>query len=571
MKRDGATLSFAVVEDNLADYGLLTALLSAAGIDCRCTRFGQLDELLDIDEWSRRFDLVLLDLNSPGGDWQQTLVRLSTEVHTVPVVVMTGTKDEVVGLQAIRAGAQDYLDKAELDGPTLKRTLRYAIERFRLVSDLRRAREREWRLANLDTLTGLPNRRLFDARLGQALREARRNGDRPAVLLIDLDRFKPINDSLGHAVGDKVLVELADRLGDCVREEDCVARLGGDEFIVMLRRLKRVEDAATVAAKLIGRGSAPIPLGEHTVAVGLSVGIAFAQSDDDTADRLVRYADLAMYNAKSAGGNMFRFYSDRLAQSAEQQMAIESDLREAIVRGGLALHYQPIVELASGRIVGQEALVRWPSKSRGLLAPESFIGLSEQSDLIVGVDDWVMQTACRDAARWPDGDGTRRPKVNINLSAKNFRQASRLVARVLDSVRRAQLSPWQIELEITETVFVEASEATIEALGELRRHGVRVAIDDFGVGYSSLNTLRMLPVDVLKLDRTFLRSVPGDGRSAALAAAIIRLGNDLGLEVVAEGVETDGQLAWLRDHGCVYAQGFRFARPSARPVFMLAH
>ncbi len=563
-------MNILVIEDNLGDVSLLREAIEEAHKEVTLTHASRLDEALAEPDWAEKYDLVLLDLNLPDAQWHETLYRLDTDIEHIPVVVMTSMYDEDVALQAIRAGAQDYLIKGHYDSALLKRTMRYAIERFRLINELKSAREREWRLANLDPLTELPNRRLFEERLNQGIHEAKRNGEHLAVLFVDLDRFKWVNDSLGHEIGDQMLRSVADQLRHCVRGEDSVARLGGDEFIVLLRSLQQPQDAGVVAKKIIAQLSQPMSLNGHAVAIGASVGIALYPADSTSKSQLIRFADLAMYRAKSTGKGNLCFYSADLERLALDRLKLESALRAAIIQGELALYYQPIVDLSNGRVKGQEALIRWQSPQQGLLPPAQFIPFSEQSDLIFSLDNWVLQQACLMAQNWQAlVTGPQRIAVNVNLSARHFRHPQRIVERVRDSLEKAKLPASLLEIEVTETAFMQASQETIETLEALRDLGVKIAIDDFGVGYSSLNYLKTLPLDVLKVDRSFLIDVPANPRNTALAAAIIQLGMTLGLEVVAEGVENRQQLDWLQRLGCGYAQGYLFARPAPEPQFYL--
>lgn len=565
-------MNILVIEDNPGDVSLLQAFIAEAQSDVTLTHASRLDEALAKPEWGDNYDLVLLDLNLPDAEWHETLYRLDTDIEHIPVVVMTGMQDEEVALQAIRAGAQDYIIKGHYDGALLKRTMRYAVERFRLLNELKSAREREWRLANFDSLTELPNRRLFEERLNQGIHEAKRKGDHLAVLFVDLDRFKWVNDSLGHEIGDEMLRTVANQLRNCVRGEDSVARLGGDEFILLLRSLQQPQDAGVVAKKIINLLSQPMLLNGHSVAIGASVGIALYPADSVSKSQLIRFADLAMYRAKSTGRGNLCFYSEDLERIALDRLNLESSLRAAIIQGELALHFQPIVDLRNASVKGQEALIRWQNPQQGLLPPAQFIPFSEQSNLIFSLDDWVLQHACLVAQNWQALEIVpQRIAVNVNLSACHFRQPKRIVKQVRDSLEQSALPASLLEIEVTETAFMQASQETIDTLAALRELGVRIAIDDFGVGYSSLNYLKTLPLDVLKMDRSFLMNVPENKKNAALAAAIIQLGMTLGLEVVAEGVETWEQLDWLRRLGCEYGQGYLFARPAAQPEFHLNH
>jgi predicted signal transduction protein with EAL and GGDEF domain len=375
---------------------------------------------------------------------------------------------------------------------------------------------------------------------------------------------------LGHEVGDQMLRNVANQLRHCVRGEDSVARLGGDEFILLLRSLQQPQDAGVVAKKIIAQLSQPLLLNGHSVAIGASVGIALYPADSTSKSQLIRFADLAMYRAKSTGKGNLCFYSKDMERIALDRLKLESSLRAALVQGELMLYYQPIVDLRKGTVKGQEALIRWRNPQQGLLPPAQFIPFSEQSELIFSLDKWVLQHACSVAQAWQAlGAAPQQIAVNVNLSGRHFRQPQGIVQWVRESLEKAALPASLLEIEVTETAFMQASQETIAVLAALRELGVRIAIDDFGVGYSSLNFLKTLPLDVLKLDRSFLLDVPGNHRNAALAAAIIQLGITLELEVVAEGVETQEQWNWLQDLGCQYGQGYLFAHPAPQPQFHL--
>jgi diguanylate cyclase (GGDEF)-like protein/PAS domain S-box-containing protein len=409
-----------------------------------------------------------------------------------------------------------------------------------------------------DPLTGLANRALFRDRVRHALNLRARTEAPLAVLFLDLDGFKSVNDSLGHAVGDKLLDSVAGRLQAVVRPGDTVARLGGDEFAVLLEDLDGLHVAQQIAARFIEELQTAFTLAGHEVFVGASVGLALAAGDDD-ADELLRNADLAMYRAKALGKGRCEVFEPDMHAAALERMAIEGDLRHAVVRGELRLHYQPVVELATGRIVGVEALLRWQHPTRGLVSPLDFINVAEESGLIVPVGRWVLTEACRQVARWQRDTGLPL-RLSVNISARQL-QAPRLAEHVAKTLRSSGVRPADLVLEITESMLVDDAERTIGKLHLLRELGVRLAIDDFGTGYSSLNYLRRLPVDVLKIDRSFVQGIGTESELTSLTGAIVGIGRDLGLETVAEGIEERGQLDALRGMGCVLGQGYLYARP----------
>jgi diguanylate cyclase (GGDEF)-like protein len=414
-------------------------------------------------------------------------------------------------------------------------------------------------LAQHDGLTGLPNRNLLHDRIQRALVAAARNQTRVGILFIDLDRFKTINDSLGHQVGDRLLQAVAQRLLSCVREGDTVARQGGDEFVVVLPSLNDAEDAARVAQKIREQLPQSFVIEQQEFNVTPSIGICLYPDDGSDVETLKRHADTAMYQAKEGGRNTYRFFTGRMNEAAQERMLLENNLRRAIRHKEFKLHYQSQIDLASGKIVGVEALVRWQHPDKGLIEPSYFIPVAEDTGLIVSLGEWVLNEACREARGW-QVSGQPPVKVTVNLSARQFRERD-LVGTVRGALDSAELDPSCLELELTESVVMEDADSTITTLEDLSNLGVQLAIDDFGTGYSSLSYLKRFPIDKLKIDQSFVRDVTNDPEDAAIASAIIALARSLNVKVIAEGVETEEQLAFLREHGCEEGQGFYFARP----------
>lgn len=413
--------------------------------------------------------------------------------------------------------------------------------------------------ANHDTLTGLPNRALFGQRLTQALARAQRNTRMLAVLFVDLDRFKVINDTLGHDAGDQLLQQAAARLRSCLREGDTIARQGGDEFVVLLEDMAESGQAAGVAQKIIANVALPYVLAGHEVHVTASVGVSVFPDDAPDVPALLKNADIAMYRAKEAGKNNFQFYAAQADRHTVERLGLEGDLRRAIERGELSLHYQPKINTRSGGITGLEALVRWQHPQRGNVPPAQFIPLAEENGMIVAIGDWVTATACRDARRWAAA-GLPVVPVAVNLSARQFGREG-LAARIAASLRESGLEARHLALEITESAVMENAERAVAILDELHAMGVRVALDDFGTGYSSLGYLKRFPVDSVKIDRSFIANLPHDRDDIAITRAVIAMAHSLRLTVVAEGVETEAQERFLREHDCDEMQGYRFGQP----------
>jgi diguanylate cyclase (GGDEF)-like protein/PAS domain S-box-containing protein len=423
----------------------------------------------------------------------------------------------------------------------------------------KRAQERMQHMAEHDALTDLPNRMLLHDRIGQLIAQAKRSPRVFALLFIDLDRFKNVNDSLGHQVGDLLLQAVAARLLACTRASDTVARIGGDEFVILLGGIAAPADAGTVAQKVLELLSQPVHIAGHGLHVTPSVGICTYPQDGADAETLTRNADTAMYHAKEMGRNNYQFYTPEMNTTAQRRLALENDLRRALERSELTLHYQPQLDLASGEIVGFEALARWRHPDRGMVPPSEFIPVAEEAGLIGRLGEWVLRQACIQAADWMRA-GHRPLQVAVNLSAHQFRRQE-VGATVARALAESGLQAARLELEITETAIIDQPEQAVVTFNELNDMGVQLSIDDFGTGYSSLSYLKRFPIDKLKIDQSFVRDIHTDPDDAAIVTAIIAMAHSLGLEAIAEGVETAEQLAFLKRLGCDKAQGYYFSRP----------
>lgn len=422
------------------------------------------------------------------------------------------------------------------------------------ITERREADERVRYIAHHDALTGLPNRALLRDRLQQAINAARRNRTRIAVLFIDLDHFKAVNDSLGHQVGDQLLQSVASRLKACTRDSDTLCRQSGDEYIVVLPDIRDSNEAAHVAAKILEALSQPHQIEGHELRVTPSIGISIYPDDGDTLEVLVRHADAAMYHAKGSGRGQYQFSLPALNQLVTRRLEITSELRRAIGRRELELHYQPQIDVVTGAVVGLEALVRWRHPDRGLVLPDTFIPAAEDSELILDLGEWVLDEACRQASRWREA-GLAQVPIAVNFSALQFRQKN-VIEKISRALHESSLPPECLEVELTERMLMSSTTEAEETVRDLHRLGIRVAVDDFGTGYSNLSYLMRFPIDKLKIDRSFLRSIPGDRGATAIVRAVINLGLSLELDVVAEGVEVDRQLEFLRNERCRAFQGF---------------
>ncbi|MEN8164205.1 MAG: EAL domain-containing protein [Acidobacteriota bacterium] len=500
-------------------------------------------------------DVVLLDFSLPDSFGIDTFRRLHNAHPEIPVIVLTSLNDDQLALQAVSEGAQDYLVKIELDQHLLSRSIRYAIER-------NRAEQQLLHNAFHDTLTGLPNRALFGDRLEMALTVARRRpAGRFAVLFFDLDRFKNINDSLGHSVGDQLLVALARRLETIVRPGDTVARIGGDEFAILVNDMNDVSHAIQVAERILKGFEAPFTIETNEVFISASIGIAVHDMNTTDPEAMLRDADIAMYRAKASGKGRYEIFDPQMHASAVALLKIETDLRRAVDRGEFVMHYQPIVTLKDRRIKGFEGLVRWQHPEKGLVAPANFITVAEETGLIIPLGWWVMEQSCRQIREWQLRFPMTPPIfISVNVSGRLFVD-NQVVEGILDILGRTGLPPESLRLEVTENVILEHSEAVMTKMQQLRAMGVQLSIDDFGTGYSSLSYLQRFQYDTLKIDRSFISGMEPGTDSQAIVETILSLASTLGIGVIAEGIETAEQMIKLRDLDCPQGQGFWLAKP----------
>lgn len=557
-----ATLRVLLVEDSEDDAALLLRELRKHLSDPIVQRVDTESAMLKALE-KQSWDIVLSDYSMPEFSAPRALQVLQQSGFDVPFIIVSGNIGEDSAVEAMKAGAHDYIMKDNL------RRLLPAISREIAEAQVRRERkEAEARLAYLayyDALTDLANRALLTERLTLAIATAHRHGTSFAVLFLDLDRFKIINDSLGHGVGDALLRTVAERLKGYVRESDTVARLGGDEFVIVAAELSQPEDVTVLAQGVLDILSAPMNVEGNELWISASIGIALYPIDGTEAPTLLRNADAALYRAKHRGKNKFQFYTGEMDASARQRLNLETRLRYAVERNEFTLAYQPQVNVATGRIAGAEALLRWRCDG-ATRTPKEFIPLLEETGLIVAVGEWVLKHACAAARGWIDA-GFSDVRIAVNLSARQFQQ-EQLVARVADILVQAGVPASALELEVTETMVVENDERASKILLGLRELGVLLSTDDFGTGYSSLSYLRRFPMGSVKIDHSFIRDILTDEDAAAITRAVIAMAHNLGLKVVAEGVESEEQLAFLRTHGCDEAQGDVFSAPLSAQAFI---
>ncbi len=500
--------------------------------------------------------VVAVQMSDMDGYHVCKAIRERYPSRVLPVLMITGEDDEESISLAYDVGATDFIVKPVNPG--------LLCQRARYLLRAQRSEQKNYRLAYFDSLTGLYNRESFKEVLNQSVIGAKRYQRFLSVLFLDLDDFKRINDTLGHVVGDLLLKAVAKRLRLCVRDSDAimhgadesdelVARVGGDEFVLLLPEVEHAESAAAVARRILAELSKPMILAGNEVFVSPSIGISIFPQDADDGETLLKYADTAMYFAKRNGKNIYRFYNDAMNEEARRRLDLDRNLRQALEREEFLLHYQPQINVLRGNICGIEALLRWNSTEMGSITPAEFIPLAEENGLIVRIGEWVMREACRQAKQWQD-QGLVIGRIAVNVSVQQFANR-RFVESVADILAESGLDPYSLELEITEGLLLDDPEGTIATLEALKDVGVQLAMDDFGTGYSSLTHLKRLPIDRLKIDQSFVCEITSDPSDAAIAAAVTLLAESLDFEVIAEGVETDAQLAFLRGKGCNEMQG----------------
>ncbi len=556
-----------MVDDEETTIDVVQMFLEDAGYTHCITTTDSTQALSMISEL--RPDVVLLDLNMPvvSGFDILTHMRSDPNMKHIPVVILTSSTDGKTKLKALELGATDFLGKP-VDSSELVLRLRNTLT----------AKAYQDRLAFYDGLTGLPNRRMFMTRLQRALQRAHHENKNCVVMHINLDRFKQINDTLGHSVGDLLLKLIARRLETSLRPDDMVMagealgphgnlfRIGGDEFTVFIPDIGNVENTTQLAQRILTLLAKPCNVAKQELFLTSSIGIAVFPDDGHDLDTLLKHADIAMSHAKQQGTNTYQFYSKEINARTERRLSLEHQLRKALSRDEISLHYQPKVDFASGQIIGAEALMRWMHRDLGMISPVEFIPIAEETGLITELGAWALHTASVHCKGWHTA-GLGALRVAVNVSSQQFRQPG-LLQTIEAALREAQLDPKHVVIELTESMIMANPNETVTALRMIKEMGLKLSVDDFGTGYSSLSYLKRFPLDELKVDRSFVKDIPGDADDAAITAAIIVLAHSLGLSVVAEGVETAEQLAFLKNVGCDEYQGYFFSKPLPEPAFV---
>lgn len=499
------------------------------------------------------YDCVILDYRMPGRDGVDLFNEVArSHKSSAAVIFLTGEQNEELAMSVMGSGAIDYLDKNELTPALLRRTIRYSQARQTFLSELTE-------LGRIDALTGLPNRSVFDDVLTNAINQSGRTDSIVATILLDLDHFKHVNDSMGHPSGDALLKAVARVLQKATRGSDTVIRLGGDEFLIIAPNLSSTNGATSLISKVTNALAEPIWLNGKEVHISTSTGIALAPADGETSEKILRSADMALYKAKGEGRGRFCFYDESLDIAAHKRQQLQEDLRLALKQDEFTLYYQPKVIAETGALIGVEALLRWQHPERGFISPADFIPVAEDNRLILPIGEWVMREACSQMAKW-QLLGIDIPNCSINISAVQL--SDRKLIQMLDGVlAETAVDPTSLEIEVTETAIMGRTKEVAAVLRQLRSRGLKVSVDDFGTGYSSLAHLKQLPLDKIKIDRSFVGNIETSSDDAQITSTLIALAKGIGLECIAEGVETQRQVDMLIGYGCKQIQGYFFGKP----------
>jgi diguanylate cyclase (GGDEF)-like protein len=592
LQSSSACRNILVVDDNLDNLRVLSASLVERGYQVRCVKNGA---MALVTAQKSPPNLILLDINMPEMNGYEVCQQLKSDDRTrdIPVIFLSALDDVLDKVKAFQVGGVDYITKpfqieeiivrlqhqlalkaaraeieqlnTQLEQKVQERTAELEGVIFKLNQEVAQHQQTQQTLreqALKDALTGLPNRTLLMEHLQKALRRYQRNQDDLfAVLFIDLDRFKVINDSLGHAVGDRLLIVVSHMLKGCTRETDTVARLSGDEFAILLEDIQDRQAALAIAERLLEQLTAPVYFDDRKIFTGASIGIVFGATNYQNGTELLRDADIAMYRSKALGRGRYAIFDREMYAQTLYLSQIETDLRHAIERQEFLLHYQPIISLSTDRVTGFEALLRWEHPEKGLVYPGDFIAIAEDTGLIIPIGEWVLQEACQQLRIWQQKiPAAASVHVSVNLSGHQIKQLN-FVDKLTQILSDTGLSGSSLRLELTESMLMDKGDQTIELLSKTKAQNIQLSIDDFGTGYSSLSYLHRFPVDALKIDRSFVNLIDPDGENCEIVNTIITLAHSLGIKAIAEGVETAGQLAQLKKLGCDEVQGYFFSKP----------
>lgn len=552
-----------LIDDDENEYVIIRRLFAEIGNRYEIYYINEFDKGIE-EIISGKYDICLLDYRLGIHTGIEFIKEAQIKVCNTPIILFTGHGDHEVDIAAMKAGAADYIDKARLSPSTMERAIRYALER-------KKSEEKIKYLAYYDQLTNLPNRTLFMDHLNIAISTAERHNRIFSVMFIDIDNFKIINDTLGHSIGDKLIIEVANRLVDCIRKSDTaarcdsallvntVARMGGDEFTILLSEINECENASKVAERIQKILHNPVFIGENKIIITVSIGIAIFPMDGEDSETIIKHADLAMYKAKSLGKNNFQFYHQALNISAQKRLAMENDLYMAIEKNELSIYYQPIVNVKTRKIAAVEALLRWEHPVKGIILPADFLFIAEENGLIRIIGEQVFDEVGKCYQKW-SSSGIKKTQIAVNISPKQLSQSS-FIDIIKNVIQKYQMPPDSLTLEITENSIIQNIQLTKEIIFELKKFGIKISLDDFGIGYSSFLVLKQFPFNIIKIDRSFIKNVPGSKVDTTISSSIISIGHSLDLEVTAEGIENKTQLSLLESCNCDFGQGFYFSPP----------
>lgn len=551
-----------IVDDDDIDRQSIARILKKANAATDITAVSTVDEAIDCLQ-SSSFDVVLLDYRMPGRDGIELLHYLNDRrIHGgVAIIVLSTSSEEALALSCLEAGAEDFICKSELSQERINRAIIHATTRFKLEKQLWESFNRVKELAERDTLTGLANRYLFEQTLRLAITNNRHKERLVALILFDLDHFKWVNDSYGHDVGDQLLKRVVQRVTSCLRGNEMFARLGGDEFAIMVMNLDRAQQAHSISERIIRVLHKPFTIEEIEVSASPSIGVALHPDNGESAEELFKKADIAMYRSKRNGRNQISFFSNEMQNEVLRRVTLEQDLRNALIRNEFELYFQPVIQPVNGHICGAEALIRWHHPTKGMVLPDQFMDVAEETGVIVELGHWVLDNGCRQLHRWRTGQRVANDFcLAINVSPRQLKD-TQLLSLLESELLELGIEPSNIEFELTESALIDDTESVVPVLESIHQKGVRIALDDFGTGYSSVSHLRLFPIHTVKIDRSVIPDEQSPQRSYALLKGLVSMLQSMELDIVAEGIELDTQSELCRKLGINRAQGFAYSKP----------